>query len=534
MLKKISDTKRNGPIIREIDKVFMKKSIKERITIRSIELLKYDIEYLIDAIKEENNPKLQNKYSDLIFRIFNSYVSNREKEINKIIKKNKVVKNQVAWIYNAQCEYALLDKILNRNCFTVDGELRKFICELHLCLVKLQMKRASIDGYEHINQDFYRKDLFGGNSLDCSYWKELTISIYKDSSIEIKKGLINSLYLGYRNTENMYQEYCRYCIFDIIRTDIYETFTEKKSQREFVDIFGEVIREKQINDYYASIICDKIISYDDFDAVEMVKLLNKENCTYVFSYIIIYYSIYSFRFDWKYINIKVIKSLWHNHENMEEDTDKVIKKFKESNIKHRFSENMYYKLLEDINEPLTGSLIDSLYAKNTINMFYVTIVKLCVLDQSYIGYEDEASEDSQTYFINELSKHKELMIHDKVKKMVINMQYYYFINLKHIPHKLNISLRTLLLTNIKITSEILSEEPQYIYYNSIGEYALIKFLETSENDDIQRELIRKAFIEKNKSIGDYIDFLNEECHLCGCDLNYVRKEKMKKYLINII
>jgi hypothetical protein len=101
----------------------------------------------------------------------------------------------------------------------------------------------------------------------------------------------------------------------------------------------------------------------------MVKLLNKKNSTYVFSYIIIYYSIYKFRFDWEYINITVMKALWDNHENAEENIAKIIKAFKESNIEHRFSERMYYKLMEYIHKPLTDSLLDSLYADNTINVF---------------------------------------------------------------------------------------------------------------------------------------------------------------------
>jgi len=536
MLKRVSDIKRNGLVIHDINKNFMKKSIKEHMTIRAIELLNYDIENLIESVKEDNNLGLQNKYNDLIFQIFNSYVNKKEKEINRIIQKNKIVKNQVAWVYNAKYECVLLNKILNGKYFAVDDELKRFICELHLYLVKLLMKRASLDGREHINKEFYRQEFLGEkkNLLDCFDWKELTISIYKNSNIQIRKKLINNLYKGYSNAENMYKEYCRLCIFDIIRANIDEIFTEKKSQNEFVQVFGELTKEKRINNYYAIIIRDKLISYNDFDAGEMIKLLNKENCTYIFSYIIIYYSIYTFRFDWEYINITVIKALWDNHGNMKEDTKKVIKAFKESNIEHRFSENMYYKLMEYIHKPLTGSLLDSLYAESTINMFYVTIIKLCVLDQSYIGYENEAGTDTQVCFINELSKHNELILHDKVKKMVFDMQYHFFIKLEHIPQKLNVSLRNLLLTNMKITPEFLSEKPIYTYYNSIGEYELIKILEMREDNVIQKELIRKAFIARNVSIDDYIDFLNKECHLCGCDLNYIQKEKMKEYLINII
>lgn len=539
ILKRMSEPKRNGTVIRDINKTFVKKSLRERMTIRSIELLKSDIKNLRQAIIEDNNPKrLQIMYNDLIIQIFDSYITNRKKEINKIIEKKKVDKNQVGWVYNAQMECILLKEILNENYLTIDEELKKYICTLHLNLVKLLMIRASLDGYKHINKELYLQELsvFDENNilLDCRYWKELTISIFKNSNVEIRKHLINSLYKGYLSAEIMFQEYCNQSILNLIRMNIDEIFSKNKSQNEFAQIFGKLIRTKEFNDYYAKLICDKLTSYNDFDTVEMVKLLNKENCTYAFSHIIIYYSIYKFRFDWEYINIAVMKALWDNHENMNENTVKVIKEFKESNIKHRFSESMYYKLVEYIQKSLTGSLLNSIYSEDKVNMFYITIIKLCVLEQSYNDYENKANDDTQIYFINELSNHSELTRHNKVKEMLSNMQYRYFTKLEQIPQKLDISLRNLLLTNINITLQFLLVEPLYAYYNSIGEYALIKLPEMKEKNNIPKELIRRAYIARNISIDDYIDFLDKECRLCGCDLNYVQKEKMKEYLINVI
>lgn len=534
----MSDPKRNGTVIRDINKTFMKKSIRERMMIRSIDLLIFDIKCLRQAIIDDNNPRLQSKYNDLIIAVFDSYISNKKKEINIIIEKKKIVKNQVGWVYNTQMECALLKEIFNGNYFIIDEELKKYICVLHLNLIKLLMIRASVEGREHINQEFYSQELFvfdeKNSLLDCKDWEELTINIFKNSDVEIKKHLINSLYKGYCSAEIVFQEYCNQCIFELIRMNLDEIFSRNKSQNEFAQIFGELIRTKEFNDYYANIIRDQLISYNDKDAVEMVKLLNKENCTYVFSYIIIYYSIYKFRFDWEYINIAVMKALWNNHGNMNEYSEKVIKEFRESNIEHRFSEIMYYKLIEYIEKPLTGSLLNSIYEEDIVNMFYVTIIKLCVLEQSYNDYENKANDYKQIYFINELSNHNELIKYDKVKEIVLNMQYRYFTKLEQIPQKLNVSLKNLLLTNISITLEFLSVEPRYAYYNSIGEYALIKLPETKEENIILKELIRKAYIARNISIDEYIDFLSKECHLCGCDLNYVHKEKMKEYLLNII
>nr|WP_295684465.1 hypothetical protein [uncultured Lachnoclostridium sp.] len=123
ILKRISLPKRNGTIIRDINRIFIKKTLKERMSIRSIDLLKYDMRYLKEAIKEDNNPRmLQSLYNDLIIEIFDSYISNKKKEINIIIEKKKIVKNQVEWVYNAQMECDLLKEIYNGNYFIIDEE----------------------------------------------------------------------------------------------------------------------------------------------------------------------------------------------------------------------------------------------------------------------------------------------------------------------------------------------------------------------------------------------------------------------------
>lgn len=537
MIKSIPESMRNDLIIREINKSFIRKSKREQMTNKSIDLLCSDIENLRYAILVDNDSRLQCKYNHLIDQIFNYYVSSKEKDISNIEKKNKIVKNQVAWVYNSRCEYTLLNEIVNEKYFPIDEELKEIICWLHIRLVKLNIKRAELNGYEHINSELYVSNFFNNNNnlLDCCDWIKLTSKIYKNSNIEIREKLISSLQSGYLNNQGMYQEYCSDCIELIISMEIDEIFEGRKLQSELTEVFSKVIKNEELNDYYAIIIRDKLISYNHFDAGELVKLLNEENCACVFAYIIIYYSIYKFRFDWKYINIGVLEALWQNYGNIQVDSEKVIETFEKSNINHRFSEEMYNKLTNYIQRMLTGSLLDSIYKDSIVDMFYVTIIKLCVLDQDYIGYVDEVKADTQIYFINELSKHNELMMFDKVKKMVSYMQYNYFMNLDYIPQKLTISLRNLLLTNINLTSEILSDKKyKYLYYDSIGKYVLIKLSEKSKDNDIQKELIRKAFITSNMSIDDYMDLLNQECHICGCDLNYVQKENMKKHLVSII
>jgi hypothetical protein len=65
--------------------------------------------------------------------------------------------------------------------FSVDERLKIIMCELHIRLVKLLMKRAKLETFEHISHDYYRSNFFANqnNLLDCGDWKQLTVKIYK-------------------------------------------------------------------------------------------------------------------------------------------------------------------------------------------------------------------------------------------------------------------------------------------------------------------------------------------------------------------
>lgn len=157
--------------------------------------------------------------------------------------------------------------------------------------------------------------------------------------------------------QEFYKVYCNECIFTVIENEIQSIFEGERQQNEFINIFGDIVKEETVNAYCADIIRKKIISYNRFDAGEIIAYLSEKNCTYLFSYIMIYYSVYSFRFDWEYINISVLKTLWDKHGSMKDNAEHSIKRIKESNIGHRFIVEMYTKLLKYIEEPISGALL---------------------------------------------------------------------------------------------------------------------------------------------------------------------------------
>ena len=74
MIKMSSDVKRNDNIISEINKDFLKKTIKERISKKAIDLLRRDFVNLRDGIQDDDNTGLQGRYNGLIQLIFIEYM----------------------------------------------------------------------------------------------------------------------------------------------------------------------------------------------------------------------------------------------------------------------------------------------------------------------------------------------------------------------------------------------------------------------------------------------------------------------------
>ena len=87
-----------------------------------------------------------------------------------------------------------------------------------------------------------------------------------------------------------------------------------------------------------------------------------------------------------------------------------------------------------------------------------------------------------------------------------------------------------------IVADYVKDNP-YLYVNAIGKYLLVKLQELPDNIQQQgyvKEIIRNAFISDNMSIDKYITIIEKECCVCKSIINYVRKEKMIKYLMKIL
>lgn len=423
IIKLSSDRKTNESLVRDINKEFLKKTVKERISQKAIDLLSLDFAYLRHAIQIDDNGELQSRYNRLIQLIFTGYIERKQYEISNIEKRGRILRNQVPWIYNSNCEVHFLQEIIDQIYFQLDEQNVRSILNFYIDLIRLNLMRAKLAEYSKIS--FNRYDDLSSKVekkvFVVSAWKDVMLKLYKKLSDEKKQELI------YRLQSDINQEqYCKECIKDLIRVEIDCIFSGNREQKDFVKIFGQIIKDESFNDFCSQIIRDKIIYYNRVDAGEIIGQLSEKNCTYLFSYIVLYYSIYRFRFEWEYININVLRSLWKQHSSMQDDAEEVIKKIRNSNIGHRFEEKMYFKFVEYINASVAGELFNMAYNDKILDVFYVWVIKTSIINQDdlmYSIYKDNLDIDIQIEIINELSKHDELMGCESIYNWVQYMRY---------------------------------------------------------------------------------------------------------------
>ncbi len=540
MIKMSSDVKRNDNIISEINKDFLKKTIKERISKKAIDLLRRDFVNLRYGIQDDDNTGLQGRYNGLIQLIFIEYIQRKQNEISDIEKRERIVNNQVPWIYNSNCEVCLLQEVINEIYFQLDEQNIKLIMNFYIDLIRLNFMRSKQAGYNRVRFNRYDSSCtkLEGKIFDVIEWKDVLLQIYQKLSDENKQELIWLLQRDVKQEQNFYEQYCKECIKDLIRLEIESVFSGKREQKDFVKIFGQIIKENYFNDFCSQLIMDKIIYHNRFDAGKIIGQLSGENCTYLFVYIVIYYSIYRFRFDWEYININVLRALWKYHSSMQDDAEKVIKKIQKSNIGHRFEKKMYFKFMEYINESVDGELFNIIYNDKILDLFYVWVIKTSVINQDdlmYSIYVDNLCMDIKVAIINELTKHDELMGYESIYTWVQYMRHSTFATYSSILGKMNITLRSLLLTNINAVIVVdYAQVNRCFYVNVMGEYILVKIHELTDKTRKQKrikEIVKNAFIASNMTIDEYINMIEEECRKCRCEINYVQKENMKEYLI---
>ncbi len=523
--KRESDIYVNNGLAWDINNMFLNTVSRKKKT--NTDILQENLNNLRNAIEFDNNPNLQKRYNELISEIFSIYIEQKERDVSKNEEFDFFLN------YKLNIEKCIILEILEGHFFKIDEENIIHIFDFQLKLLKLNLQGASNAGYEIVYNRVPTLLHKKSKVLDITEWEWITHKIYIEIPDKKKEHGIQKLYDGMK--QEPYQEYYEECIIDVLREEILEICEGKRKQKDFIEIYRWILNDKIINDICTDIIRDSIVYYQRVDFEEIVGHLDKTNCTFLFAYIIIYYSIYRFHSEWKYINLKLLKLLWKRKGGLNKDVDIIVEKMKTSHMGHRFEREMYTKLEEYICAKNDRNLIDTVVNDKKLDVFYIWVVKTCIMEQRSQMYREDFEIDAKVYIINEISKHEELMENEYIEEWVQCMRYRTFSKQKNVPANLKITLRGLLLTDLdeKVVSDYVTSD-QYIYRECIGEYLLIKIQKLQNKSSRQKELketIRRAYISSNMEINEYIESLEKECKICKYELSKVQKEKMKENLL---
>ena len=211
------DAKTNEELIHDIDKMFLKRTIKQRIEQKPLELLRQDLSRLREAIKIDNNSDLQERYNDLIDKIFDLYIN------KKIKTEDTLLKRGVRWSgYIINYEKRLLQEIMEGRYFNIDERNLKSIFYFHMEMVKINTKT---------DQQIF----------DLDAWKNIVLSIYQKLSDEGKRKIIYNFYTNINKNNKLYQKYFERCISSIIKDEIDRIFKGERKQEEFIEVFERII-----------------------------------------------------------------------------------------------------------------------------------------------------------------------------------------------------------------------------------------------------------------------------------------------------
>lgn len=543
-LKMPLNVQKNNELMEDIEHAFLKKTMKQCIKQLPVKLLEQDFDNLAKAVRIDDDPKLQGRYNELMSQIILNYTIKKEYEIDKKGTNRCIPRNQIPWRYNSELEMALLRAVVRGDYVSIDENNAVSLLDFCMKLMELNLKYAKKDGIEQINCDAYHRisNLENNKVFDASEWIKISEVIFNKLPNSVKRLRANKLYQFGKSDSGLYQKYCENTLYSIMSNAIKNVYMGKKETEEFLNVFGEIIDDNKVNRFYSDQIRDWVVYNSKIDDRAMLAKLEEKNATYLFVYIIMYYSIYRFRTDWKYINLNTMKTLWEKHGSMDAYSEEVVQRLKASNIGHRFYEEMYIKLNKYIHTCMSNNLLNQINLDQKLNLFYVWIIKVCIIDENnyvYTLYNGNYDADIQIAIVNELSKHIELMKNDQVMKWVIFMRYNTFSKMTELPENLNITLRNLLITDIECETFIHNVEQKQNYLlgsKDIGEYLLLK-LQDLPLDIIRRTdiiaTIKTAFVSSNMSVEEYIEMLEKESKICSYSINYVQKEKMRRYLVSI-
>lgn len=503
------------------NKAFRKHSLSDMIKKTLTELFVYDVGHLIFCVEHDSNSAMGKSYDQLFFSLASDYLIWKKRGIKLKKERGITCRNQKAWVYNLNQECEIIKDYVSKRHACDKGAFAAKCFDVYLEMMELNFQRAEL---EENNGEF-----------DYYDWIDLGEVIWSTGSLSNKRRIATQLDGILQEVQGKYYNFLEILWKRILYQEICEVFEGQSKQHEFINIYETVFFSGKLEEFYVEKLLRCLIAYNEVNAEELICLMCPADCTFVFVYLVLYYSMYKFRFDWKYININNLKALKGRMSNLEDERDRIDELMMQSRflVDHRYDVCMLDALENGLKGNVTNQWLEAYRNQKNVDMFYLVIIKLCVYEQHYYAGGEEQYIEDKYYIMSELCKHNELITQKKLERMIFQMRYHELLGESEWPEDVEISLRALLLTNIEITESMILKDWRFKYSGEVGRYLLIKYIRDPMTE-LQKKIIGEAYISSNQPIESYIEELERECNYCRVELNYVDKEKMKRRILEII
>lgn len=281
-------------------------------------------------------------------------------------------------------------------------------------------------------------------------------------------------------------------------------------------------------------ITENMISNNSVDIKNLTEIFNVSDRFYIFTYLIIYYSVYRFRSDWEYINIDNLKSLFSIYSLDKVDVGYVSERLMHSNISHRIDDNVISQLVYYLESGLTSNLILQIKDDKYFDLFYIVVIKCCVLEQSdYLGaFESSFTIEELLSLLNEFSIHREVVCNKNLSMFLYQLRKLIIPQLSkyEIQYQVFRALRKMIILDFNLKKEYFNSKSIFINPDDFAKYVLLKLDDDTSKWPEVENCIKPSFVKSNMTSEDYVEHLSMISSELGIPKTLHQKEKMKNYL----
>ncbi|MDC7278769.1 hypothetical protein NXH64_04545 [Butyrivibrio fibrisolvens] len=526
--KKIIKTKRNHR--------FLKNCIGDLIRKSRIEIQCNKYEMINGFTKADEDKVYVEDYADLVELVMNPYTCYGIKNgllvrVLYFIEKRK----RKPYIFNKEVQ--LLRNMAENSYF--------YDCKKYQGLLIRNLKKLIEDNTEYIQADG-AKDYYLNNRYDKQL-EEIAEHIFKENNSDIKNMLIE-FFKQAVGKNDITCAILRHILIEWLNKVAYEEVEEEEVKKIFKSL--RFVDDELGIDY---IIFDvlKENNYSKEFADNVPEILNPTKATNVLISLVMYFAIYKFRFDWKYIDIDLLRNIAKKEMvcnikgqgyPFDEKTDiryknKVQSFIRKTCFSHRFESDMLDYIFATSDVTITTEWIDNTYKSFPELAFYWIVIKLLVFHNDFNLWGVKGDLNFKVMFINEISKHPELLAYSGMRDFLMDLKSHCLGDVKGLPKELRISFNSLLLIGADL--DALSEKNTELYLDKhSGKYCLYKLsnFEGSIDNEKKKKLydvVKESFRNYNCKEEEYVQTIVDDAKKVGWEINYINAEKMKKLLNEI-